>query len=157
MILLVEKSKMHISRTTKDEFDNADVLKINFSGNVSCFGNILCQDIEVGIAWQSTLVTPYIHEVNNTLFIGVDLSFAVIDIRRYCIVKLLSLGSFFQTCELQQGKVFIFSELEVFVLDVSDYSELLHIDLPDILERYNIYGDSLTLTCMNGSEMHYKL
>lgn len=118
----------------------------------SSFGELSHNNFTYKLGWNSSVIEPEILEIESNIYsIGIDQNFAVIDFNFNEIVLNLELPYFFYDIKIYKERIYICMELEILVLDKSNYNTLKKIPLPDFYEEINFQDNLEIITCIDGS------
>ncbi|RUT67825.1 hypothetical protein D0817_24335 [Flavobacterium cupreum] len=144
---------MIINSIDKIRFMESDSKAVFYNQETnSSFGELVHNNFTCKIGWNSSLIAPKILEIESNIYsIGIDQNFAVIDFNSNEIILNVELPYFFYDTKIYKERMYICMELEILVLDKSNYSILKEIPLPDFYEEINFEDNLEIITCVDGS------
>ena len=110
------------------------------------------------IAWSSDLLQPEFLKIYPKVYaIGIDQNFAIYDFRKKYRIMCLDLMYLFCEMVMYDKKIFVATELEVFVIDIKQYEVIKTISLPDTYNKIeNNYG-KIEIHCLDNTLIKYQI
>ena len=110
------------------------------------------------IAWSSDLLQPQFLKIFPKVYaIGIDQNFAIYDFKKKH--RLMCLDLMFLFCEMvmYNKKIFVATELEVFVIDIQQYKVVHTISLSDTYNKIEINCGKVEIHCMDNTFIKYHI
>ena len=110
------------------------------------------------IAWSSDLLQPQFLKIFPKIYaIGIDQNFAIYDFKKKH--RLMCLDLMFLFCEMimYNKKIFVATELEVFVIDIQQYKVVHTISLSDTYNKIEINCGKVEIHCMDNTFIKYHI
>lgn len=140
--------------------------KINYdsvfddSHNNSCriYGKLVEGDSYAKIAWSSDLLQPQFLKIFPKVYaIGIDQNFAIYDFKKKHRIMCLDLMFLFCEMVMYNKKIFVATELEVFVIDIQQYKVVHTISLSDTYNKIEINCGNVEIHCMDNTFIKYHI
>jgi len=146
-----------ISYITKEEYCDLPIpilLESEFANRR--FGLINNNGVSLKFAWQSDLIEPDLLKISEDHYlIGIDQNFAILKFSPLMIELKIALLSNYVSSEVKENKIYVSSELEVFILSGQSYQIEKRYLLPDVFEHLNFSNGEIMIECLDGNS--YKL
>lgn len=140
---------MRVEKISNTEFQSEIYLKVVFAEDPKIYGRLTGINETILICWNSELIEPSLVKNNNNLLIGVDNKFAIYHLVQKVLIALFPLSSRFLSVIIRKNSVVVVAELEVIVLNISQYSIINHVNLPDVVEDYQENEKGIKIICMD--------
>lgn len=112
---------------------------------------------KINLAWRSSQIEPQLIHIRGAFYaVGIDNEFAIINMQYlHPVVKLKLQFNYSETTIIDQSKIILASEQEVYIIDNETFviDDLLH--LPDIYESISVNNNEILVKCLEGE--YYKL
>lgn len=122
------------------------------------YGKLVEGDSYAKIAWSSDLLQPQFLKIFPKIYaIGIDQNFAIYDFKKKH--RLMCLDLMFLFCEMimYNKKIFVATELEVFVIDIQQYKVVHTISLSDTYNKIEINCGKVEIHCMDNTFIKYHI
>lgn len=139
-------------KISENEFEKKQSTPVLFYDSLysRCFGVIENKASEFKFGWQSDLLEPVIKDVDKNIYaIGIDQSFAIVDLAQNKVLLNLNLFYNFHTVVPYKDYIFICTELEVVVINKLTYETVQSITLPDFFEELVFEDGKVKVVCVN--------
>ena len=111
-------------------------LMIPIMNSYRIYGKLVEGNFYAKIAWSSDLLQPEFLKIYPKVYaIGIDQNFAIYDFRNKHRIMCLDLMYLFCEMVMYDKKIFVATELEVFVIDIKQYEVIKTISLPDTYNK----------------------
>lgn len=120
------------------------------------YGKLVEGDSYAKIAWSSDLLQPQFLKIFPKVYaIGIDQNFAIYDFKKKHRIMCLDLMFLFCEMVMYNKKIFVATELEVFVIDIQQYKVVHTISLPDTYNKIEINCGNVEIHCMDNTFIKY--
>lgn len=110
------------------------------------------------IAWSSDLLQPQFLKIFPKVYaIGIDQNFAIYDFKKKHRIMCLDLMFLFCEMVMYNKKIFVATELEVFVIDIQQYKVVHTISLSDTYNKIEINCGNVEIHCMDNTFIKYHI
>lgn len=122
------------------------------------YGKLVEGDSYAKIAWSSDLLQPQFLKIFPKVYaIGIDQNFAIYDFKKKHRIMCLDLMFLFCEMVMYNKKIFVATELEVFVIDIQQYKVVHTISLSDTYNKIEINCLNVEIHCMNNTFIKYHI
>ena len=122
------------------------------------YGKIIHANSYIKIAWSSDLLLPQFLDLSSKIYaIGIDQNFAIYDFRKKHRIMCLDLMFLFCEMVMYDKKIFVATELEVFVIDIQQYEVIKTISLPDTYNKIETNCGKIEIHCMDNTLIKYQI
>ena len=122
------------------------------------YGKLVEGDSYAKIAWSSDLLQPQFLKIFPKVYaIGIDQNFAIYDFRKKHRIMCLDLMFLFCEMVMYNKKIFVATELEVFVIDIQQYKVVHTISLSDTYNKIEINCGNVEIHCMDNTFIKYHI
>ena len=120
------------------------------------YGKLVEGDSYAKIAWSSDLLQPQLLKIFPKVYaIGIDQNFAIYDFKKKHRIMCLDLMFLFCEMVMYNKKIFVATELEVFVIDIQQYKVVHTISLSDTYNKIEINCGNVEIHCMDNTFIKY--
>jgi hypothetical protein len=120
------------------------------------YGKLVEGDSYAKIAWSSDLLQPQFLKIFPKVYaIGIDQNFAIYDFKKKHRIMCLDLMFLFCEMVMYNKKIFVATELEVFVIDIQQYKVVHTISLSDTYNKIEINCGNVEIHCMDNTFIKY--
>lgn len=120
------------------------------------YGKLVEGDSYAKIAWSSDLLQPQFLKIFPKVYaIGIDQNFAIYDFKKKHRIMCLDLMFLFCEMVMYNKKIFVATELEVFVIDIQQYKVVHTISLSDTYNKIEINCGKVEIHCMDNTFIKY--
>ena len=120
------------------------------------YGTLVEGDSYAKIAWSSDLLQPQFLKIFPKVYaIGIDQNFAIYDFKKKHRIMCLDLMFLFCEMVMYNKKIFVATELEVFVIDIQQYKVVHTISLSDTYNKIEINCGNVEIHCMDNTFIKY--
>ena len=120
------------------------------------YGKLVEGDSYAKIAWSSDLLQPQFLKIFPKVYaIGIDQYFAIYDFKKKHRIMCLDLMFLFCEMVMYNKKIFVATELEVFVIDIQQYKVVHTISLSDTYNKIEINCGNVEIHCMDNTFIKY--
>lgn len=122
------------------------------------YGKLVEGDSYAKIAWSSDLLQPQFLKIFPKVYaIGIDQNFAIYDFKKKHRIMCLDLMFLFCEMVMYNKKIFVATELEVFVIDIQQYKVVHTISLSDTYNKIEINCGKVEIHCMDNTFIKYHI
>jgi len=122
------------------------------------YGKLVEGDSYAKIAWSSDLLQPQFLKIFPKVYaIGIDQNFAIYDFKKKHRIMCLDLMFLFCEMVMYNKKIFVATELEVFVIDIQQYKVVHTISLSDTYNKIEINCGNVEIHCMDNTFIKYHI
>ena len=122
------------------------------------YGKLVEGDSYAKIAWSSDLLQPQFLKIFPQVYaIGIDQNFAIYDFKKKHRIMCLDLMFLFCEMVMYNKKIFVATELEVFVIDIQQYKVVHTISLSDTYNKIEINCGNVEIHCMDNTFIKYHI
>ena len=122
------------------------------------YGKLVEGDSYAKIAWSSDLLQPQFLKIYPKVYaIGIDQNFAIYDFKKKHRIMCLDLMFLFCEMVMYNKKIFVATELEVFVIDIQQYKVVHTISLSDTYNKIEINCGNVEIHCMDNTFIKYHI
>ena len=122
------------------------------------YGKLVEGDSYAKIAWSSDLLQPQFLKIFPKVYaIGIDQNFAIYDFKKKHRIMCLDLMFLFCEMVMYNKKIFVATELEVFVIDIQQYKVVHTISLSDTYNKIEINRGNVEIHCMDNTFIKYHI
>ena len=122
------------------------------------YGKLVEGNFYAKIAWSSDLLQPEFLKIYPKVYaIGIDQNFAIYDFRNKHRIMCLDLMYLFCEMVMYDKKIFVATELEVFVIDIKQYEVIKTISLPDTYNKIENNCGKIEIHCMDNTLIKYQI
>ena len=122
------------------------------------YGKLVEGDSYAKIAWSSDLLQPQFLKIFPKVYaIGIDQNFAIYDFKKKHRFMCLDLMFLFCEMVMYNKKIFVATELEVFVIDIQQYKVVHTISLSDTYNKIEINCGNVEIHCMDNTFIKYHI
>ena len=122
------------------------------------YGKLVVGDSYAKIAWSSDLLQPQFLKIFPKVYaIGIDQNFAIYDFKKKHRIMCLDLMFLFCEMVMYNKKIFVATELEVFVIDIQQYKVVHTISLSDTYNKIEINCGNVEIHCMDNTFIKYHI
>lgn len=122
------------------------------------YGKLVEGDSYAKIAWSSDLLQPQFLKIFPKVYaIGIDQNFAIYDFKKKHRIMCLDLIFLFCEMVMYNKKIFVATELEVFVIDIQQYKVVHTISLSDTYNKIEINCGNVEIHCMDNTFIKYHI
>ena len=122
------------------------------------YGKLVEGDSYAKIAWSSDLLQPQFLKIFPKVYaIGIDQNFAIYDFKKKHRIMCLDLMFLFCEMVMYNKKIFVATELEVFVIDIQQYKVIHTISLSDTYNKIEINCGNVEIHCMDNTFIKYHI
>lgn len=116
------------------------------------YGKLVEGNSYAKIAWSSDLLQPEFLKIYPKVYaIGIDQNFAIYDFRNKHRIMCLDLMYLFCEMVMYDKKIFVATELEVFVIDIKQYEVIKTISLPDTYNKIEYNYGKIEIHCLDNT------
>ncbi|QUB72188.1 hypothetical protein J4864_08670 [Prevotella multiformis] len=120
------------------------------------YGKLVEGDSYAKIAWSSDLLQPQFLKIFPKVYaIGIDQNLAIYDFKKKHRIMCLDLMFLFCEMVMYNKKIFVATELEVFVIDIQQYKVVHTISLSDTYNKIEINCGNVEIHCMDNTFIKY--
>ena len=122
------------------------------------YGKLVEGDSYAKIAWSSDLLQPQFLKIFPKVYaIGIDQNFVIYDFKKKHRIMCLDLMFLFCEMVMYNKKIFVATELEVFVIDIQQYKVVHTISLSDTYNKIEINCGNVEIHCMDNTFIKYHI
>ena len=122
------------------------------------YGKLVEGDSYAKIAWSSDLLQPQFLKIFPKVYaIGIDQNLAIYDFKKKHRIMCLDLMFLFCEMVMYNKKIFVATELEVFVIDIQQYKVVHTISLSDTYNKIEINCGNVEIHCMDNTFIKYHI
>ena len=115
------------------------------------YGKLVEGNFYAKIAWSSLKIYPKVYAI------GIDQNFAIYDFRKKHRIMCLDLMFLFCEMVMYDKKIFVATELEVFVIDIQQYEVIKTISLPDTYNKIETNCGKIEIHCIDNTLIKYQI
>lgn len=128
----------------------------SYNNSYRIYGKLVEGDSYAKIAWSSDLLQPQFLKIFPKVYaIGIDQNFAIYDFKKKHRIMCLDLMFLFCEMVMYNKKIFVATELEVFVIDIQQYKVVHTISLSDTYNKIEINCGNVEIHCMDNTFIKY--
>lgn len=148
--------KVELKLINEVVFNESNLTTIFNVARPRCYGILVNKDYSYKLGWQSEIVNPKINEISDNVYsIGIDLNFAIIDFEKGNVVLNLSLDYFFYDTKLQNGFIYVITELLIIKINQMTYEVIEKFSLPDFFNEIIFNNNTIEIKCLNDEIVCY--
>jgi hypothetical protein len=148
--------KVELKLINEVVFNESNLSTIFNVARPRCYGILVNKDYSYKLGWQSEIVNPKINEISDNVYsIGIDLNFAIIDFEKGNVVLNLSLDYFFYDTKLQNGFIYVITELLIIKINQMTYEVIEKFSLPDFFNEIIFNNNTIEIKCLNDEIVCY--
>lgn len=142
-----------IDKSIYNQMDSEVIFTID---NPKCYGILTNGDYSFKFGWQSEIVKPKVFEITENIYsIGIDLDFAIADFISKKILLKVTLDYFFYDTVINNGFIYVISELEIIKISQKSFLIIDKFVLTDFFKEITFKEELTEIITVGGNIMTF--